>query len=185
MFEIKKTNIPGCLEIIPTVFEDYRGSFVKIFHDDEFIKLGLQTIFSEEYYSVSKKGVVRGMHFQTPPHDQVTIVYCLCGKVFDVVIEIRKGSPKYGEYLVFELDPEKPSMIYIPSGLAHGFYAMEDNTLMVYKVTMVYSPENDTGIRWDSAGVSWPAEKPIISERDAQFEKFCDFKTPFIYQESK
>lgn len=182
MFEIKPTKIPGCLEILPTVFQDQRGIFVQTLHQEEFAKLGLAINFAEEFYSVSHRGVLRGLHFQVPPHDHFKLVYCLQGKAFDATVDLRSGSPTYGQYVTFELDPKKGSMIYIPSGLAHGFYALEDNTLMVYKVTTVYSPEYDTGIRWDSVGIAWPDSNPVVSERDCKFDRFDEFETPFIYE---
>jgi dTDP-4-dehydrorhamnose 3,5-epimerase len=182
MFEIRPTKIPGCLEILPTIFQDQRGVFVKTFHQEEFAKLGLTINFAEEFYSFSNSGVLRGLHFQAPPHDHLKLVYCLQGKAFDVAVDLRSGSPTYGQCATFELDPKKGSMIYIPSGLAHGFYALEDNTLMAYKATTVYSPECDTGIRWDSVGIAWPNSNPVVSERDCKFDKFDEFETPFIYE---
>jgi dTDP-4-dehydrorhamnose 3,5-epimerase len=180
-FKIRQTKIPGCLEILPQKLKDKRGFFVKTFHKDMFRKYLLETDFVEEYYSFSYKRVLRGLHFQVPPMDHVKLVYCISGKVLDVVVDLRIGSPTYGEFEMFDLSSEKANMIYIPKGLAHGFYVLSDNAIMVYKVSTFYSPEHDTGILWNSVGIPWPDEKPIISKRDSEFLSFKDFKSPFFY----
>ncbi|MBN1457804.1 MAG: dTDP-4-dehydrorhamnose 3,5-epimerase [Sedimentisphaerales bacterium] len=183
MIKTEPAKIKGCLKILPFIAEDQRGAFVKTFHSEEFAKLGLATDFVEEYHSFSHKGVLRGLHFQMPPHDHTKLVYCLSGKAFDAVVDLRKESPTYGKFETFELSPDNRYMLYVPRGLAHGFCALEDNTVMVYKVTSVHAPEYDSGIRWDSAGIPWPTDNPIVSERDSQFEKLSDFETPFLYKE--
>ena len=179
--EIRQTEILGCFEIIPKVLKDERGTFVKTFHQDIFKANGLETHFAEEYYSFSHKRVLRGLHFQLPPMDHVKLVYCIFGKVLDAVVDLRVGSPTYGKFEIFELSSEKANMIYIPKGLAHGFYVESENAIMMYKVTTVYSPEHDTGILWNSVDIPWPDEKPIISQRDSQFQTFADFQSPFRY----
>ncbi len=183
MFEIKEAKIPGCYEITLKPFLDKRGLFVKTFHEQIFKERNLAAHFAEEYYSVSAKNVLRGLHFQLPPYDHEKIVFCLAGRAFDVVLDMRKGSPAFGKYESFELSPQRHNMIYIPRGLAHGFYAMQDNTLMFYKVTTAYVPDLDSGIRWDSAGINWPCENPNVSDRDNRLAKFEDFNSPFVFQE--
>ena len=174
-------KIPGCFEIIPNIHRDGRGSFVKTFHAPTFEKLGLCTDFVEEYYSVSHRGVIRGMHFQLPPHDHVKVVYCTSGTVMDVAVDLRKGSPAYGEHLVFELSAKKANMVYLPKGVAHGFCALSKSATMVYKVSTVYAPDSDSGIRWDSMGVDWPIENPIVSDRDSSFPALAEFDSPFVF----
>ena len=183
MFELKHTDIPGCYEIQPRLFDDSRGRFVKIFHKDMFKELGLNADYAEEYYSRSLRGVIRGMHFQTPPEDHVKIVYCTKGAVFDVVLDLRVGSPTYGSVQTFRLEAEKGNFVYIPKGLAHGFCALSDNATLVYKVSTVYAPKSDAGIRWNSIGVDWPVQTPIVSDRDQGFKDLSDFESPFIYAE--
>ncbi len=178
---IEKTSINGCYQIFPQVRQDNRGSFVKTFHKDVFEKHGLVTDFSEEYYSVSHKGVLRGMHFQTPPHDHFKLVYSLAGRVLDVIVDLRMGSPTYKNFATFELTTEQGNMLYIAPGMAHGFYALTDDAIMQYKVTSVYAPEHDGGIRWDSVGIPWPDSAPILSERDRSFQALADFKSPFRF----
>lgn len=177
--EIKETKIPGCYELIPRIVGDERGVFVKTFHKEVFAQFSMETHFAEEYYSSSVKGVLRGLHFQTPPHDHVKIVYCVEGEVFDAVVDMRKGSPTYGEFIIFSLSSKKANMLYIPKGVAHGFYVISNTATLMYKVTTQYSPEHDTGILWSSVDIPWPDKEPIISVRDRSFVKFADFNSPF------
>jgi dTDP-4-dehydrorhamnose 3,5-epimerase len=178
---IKKTNIPGCLEIVLNKFQDDRGFFVKIFHKEIFDKFRLKHQFEEEYFSVSHNNVLRGMHFQLPPHEVTKIVYCVLGEVIDVVIDLRANSPTYGKFAQLTLSSQKANMIYIPPGLAHGFYTVSYEAIMCYKVSKLYSQEHDTGILWSSAGIPWQNIKPIISKRDSEFPTLADFTTPFVY----
>lgn len=180
--QINETSITGCLEIILTKFEDNRGLFVKTFHREIFDKFGLTHRFEEEYYSVSRNNVLRGMHFQLPPHEVTKIVYCVLGEVMDVVIDLRANSPTYGKFAQLTLSSEKANMLYIPPGLAHGFYTVSNEAIMCYKVSEVYSQEHDTGILWSSAGIPWLNTNPTISKRDSEFPTFAEFITPFFYK---
>jgi dTDP-4-dehydrorhamnose 3,5-epimerase len=135
--------------------------------------------YKEEYYSISHKGVLRGLHFQLPPAEHEKIVYCPFGRVLDAVVDLRKNSATYGEYALIELSGEKGNMLYIPKGMAHGFYTCSDQAIMMYKVTSMYSPEEDSGILWNSAGIPWPNENPILSNRDKNLKPFKFFMTPF------
>lgn len=180
--KIVPTSIDGCFEIFPRVMEDARGRFVKTYHQDLFANHGLATNFAEQYYSVSHKGVLRGLHFQTPPHDHTKLVYCLTGKVLDAIIDLRVGSPTYGKHEVIELSAANAKMLYISAGMAHGFYALENNTIMQYHVTSVYAPSFDVGIRWDSAGIPWPDAAPVLSDRDAKFAPLAAFMSPFVFE---
>ncbi|MBD1152956.1 dTDP-4-dehydrorhamnose 3,5-epimerase [Pelagibacterales bacterium SAG-MED22] len=179
--KIKASKLPGCYEILNKVFSDTRGKFVKTFHAPTFKKFGLNTTFKEEYYSISLKYVVRGLHFQLPPHDHVKLVYCVSGNVKDVVVDLRVGSPTYGKHLSIELSSEKGNMVYIPKGMAHGFCGISKTSTLVYKTSTVYSPNKDTGIKWDSVGIFWPKKNIIISERDRSFLTLNEFKSPFKF----
>jgi len=179
--QIIQTDITGCYEIQPKIFTDLRGNFVKTYHEEVFLAHGLATKFAEEYYSFSRKGVLRGLHFQLPPHDHVKMVYCILGKVFDAIVDLRKGSPTYGQYAVFELSSEKANSLYLAPGIAHGFYVLSDSAIVVYKVTTVYSPEHDTGIRWNSCRIPWPDAEPLLSERDQGLQAFAEFDSSFVY----
>ena len=181
MIELNESRIPGCFELRPKVFNDERGTFVKTFHFDVFIEMGLQTKWAEEYYSISRKGVLRGLHFQLPPHDHEKLVYCVAGKVEDVVVDLRCGSPTYGQCVMFELSSEVANMVYIPRGFAHGFYTISDTATMMYKVSTVYAPEYDAGIHWNSVDFAWPDNNPILSKRDSEFPPITSYSSPFSY----
>lgn len=179
MFELKASILEGCYEIQPKVFEDVRGRFVKVFHADAYAALGLETRFVEEYYSVSRQHVIRGLHFQTPPMDHVKLVYCIDGDVLDVVLDLRQGSPTFGRHALFDLSAAKANVVYIPKGVAHGFCVRSAQATLVYKVSTVYAPDQDSGILWNSADIPWPVAAPILSERDAAFPALDAFVSPF------
>jgi dTDP-4-dehydrorhamnose 3,5-epimerase len=181
MFALHATSIDGCFEVQPKILDDHRGRFVKVFHAGAFADLGLADNFSEEYYSHSRNRVLRGMHFQTPPADHIKMVYCVTGAVFDVVVDLRVGSPTFGHAQSFALSADKGNFLYIPKGLAHGFCVTSATATLVYKVTSVYSPEHDTGVLWSSINVTWPISDPIVSERDAHFLPLSQFQSPFNY----
>lgn len=178
--ELINTPISGCYKIKFDVLKDNRGEFVKTFHQPDFESLSLRTDWKEEYYSLSHKNVLRGMHFQTPPADHVKYVCCVTGEVLDVVVDLRKGSPTYGQCYSTVLSPQRGEGLYLPPGIAHGFLSLTDESVMHYKVTSVYSPENDAGVLWSSLSFKWPTNTPIVSERDQNFPIITDFDTPFL-----
>jgi len=182
-FDVNPQGIPGCYEVCPKIFTDERGLFVKTFHHDLFAAHGLETRFAEEYYSFSRQRVLRGLHFQLPPRDHVKLVYCVAGEVLDAVVDLRVGSPTYGTHETIVLSARKANMLYIPAGVAHGFYVTGESALMMYKVTTVHSPEHDAGILWDSVGIPWPDAHPVVSGRDSGFVPFAAFVSPFRYAE--
>ena len=161
-----ETSIFGCFELQPTVFKDDRGHLIKTFHEDVYRSLNLETNFTEEYYSCSKQHVLRGLHFQLPPDDHIKCVTCISGKIFDVVVDLRIESPTFRKHFCIELDAEKGNMLYIPKGLAHGFCVLSKNAIFLNRTSTVYSPGKDTGIHWNSCGINWPIQNPIVSEKD-------------------
>lgn len=178
--QISSTKLSGCFEIFPDVFDDNRGQFVKTYHEDCFIQNNLNITWKEEYYSISKKNVIRGMHFQLPPHDHEKLVYCVSGAVLDVVVDLRNNSPTFKQHIVINLDSQKRNMIYIPKGCAHGFKSLCDNTIMMYKVSTTYNQNFDYGISWDSCNIDWALDgQPILSNRDKSFIKLSDFCSTF------
>jgi dTDP-4-dehydrorhamnose 3,5-epimerase len=179
MFEVNPSIISGCYQLIPPVFKDSRGQFVKVYERDAFAQLGLETQFSEEYYTTSHRGVIRGMHFQSPPDDHIKIVYCVYGEVFDAVVDLRKNSQTYRKVSTFKLSASEGNYLYIPKGVAHGFCATSKLAVLVYKVSSSYSPKNDHGIDSFSIGIDWPTDSPIRSDRDAQFPALKNFISPF------
>lgn len=159
-------------------FTDTRGSFVKTISRRPLQAAGLDFDFAEEFYSTSNKGVVRGLHFQLPPHDHVKLVYCAVGAVQDVLLDLRRG-PGYGKAVAIELREDLPQLLVIPRGVAHGFRCLMDGSLMVYKTSTEHAPTHDAGIRWDSFGFDWGVAEATLSERDARHPTLAQFSTPF------
>jgi dTDP-4-dehydrorhamnose 3,5-epimerase len=178
---IQETAIAGCFTLKAAKHHDARGHFTKWFTKDAFANAGLCSEWHEVYSSESRRGVIRGLHFQQPPADHFKLVHCLSGRAIDVVLDLRYGSPSFGEHIKISLSPEEPKSVYIPKGCAHGFYAELDHTLMLYQVSSCHKPSLDSGIRWDSAGIKWPTDTPIVSSRDAELPKLLDFESPFHY----
>jgi dTDP-4-dehydrorhamnose 3,5-epimerase len=181
--EFVDTTLPGVVEVRPAVVRDRRGTFVKTFHRDLFAAHGLRTDFAEEYWSASQERVLRGLHLQCPPHDHAKLVYCAAGRVLDVALDLRAGSPTLGRHVRVELAATTGNCLYLPPGLAHGYYVLEGPAVVVYNQTSVYTRDHDTGIRWDSAGIPWPDRDPILSDRDRGLPTLADFRSPFTYAE--
>jgi dTDP-4-dehydrorhamnose 3,5-epimerase len=176
---IHETAIAGCFTLRATKHPDRRGQFVKWFSKEAFAEAGLCIEWAEVFSSESHRGVIRGLHYQRPPADHVKLVYCLAGRAVDVVLDLRRGSPSFGQHITVNLSSENPVAVYVPSGCAHGFYAETDNTLMLYQASFGHAPALDSGIRWDSAGINWPTLTPIVSDRDAELPALSDLDTPF------
>jgi dTDP-4-dehydrorhamnose 3,5-epimerase len=173
------TAIEGVFEIDFFHMKDDRGTFVKTLHEDTLKQHSLETHFAESFYSTNEQGVIRGMHFQYPPDDHAKIVYCSSGRLLDVVLDIRKNSKTYGQYITCELSGDNFKGLYLPTGTAHGFCTQEDNTCMVYLTSTVHNPTNDGGIHFDSFNFEWPVKEGIHSERDLLFPRFEEFDSPF------
>ena len=177
--EIENTAIQGLKLIHLNRNGDPRGSFVKVFNYDFFTNNGLTTNFKESYFSISKKNVIRGMHFQIPPYEHSKLVFLNQGNILDVVLDLRENSETFGRHHFLKLDSDNPILVYIPIGCAHGFLCLEDNSIVSYFQTSVYSKDHDTGILWNSFEMDWPIEQPLISDRDKSFIKFPVFNSPF------
>ena len=175
MFEKVETGIPGCFLLRPRAFRDVRGTFVKHFHAPSFAALGLENAFVEDFFSISGRGVVRGFHFQSPPHDHAKLVVCLSGSVRDAVVDLRPGSPALGKAISIDLNGDDPVALYVPRGAGHAFQATSDGALVLYKTTTVHSPEHDPGVRWDSCGVEWALIEPLVSNRDLAFPTLGEY----------
>ncbi len=178
--EIKKYS-EGLFEFVPKVHSDLRGKFIKTFSYDFLKNLNLSFDLAEEFYSISNKNVLRGLHFQIPPFDHIKIVYCISGMVLDVVVDLRHKSKTFGKVFSFELTSEKSNVLYIDRGFAHGFYSLDNNSVMLYKTSTVYSPCHDSGILWNSINFKWPSKSPILSDRDKRFETFEEFLKKRIF----
>lgn len=179
MFSIEETILPGLKLIQPRIFEDVRGSFVKTFHHGLFESLGMDSTFRESFLSVSRKNVVRGMHFQVPPAAHSKLIYCTAGRVLDVVVDLRRDSPTFLRCASHEISASNRKMFFIPIGFAHGFLSLEDDTVMVYQTSTVHHPDLDSGILWNSFGFDWGVLDPIISDRDRAFPPLQHFDSPF------
>lgn len=177
--ELRETSISGAFEILMPFSEDDRGDFVKTLHAENFHDKGLKADFRESYFSTSKAGVIRGMHFQVPPHDHEKLVYAVDGSVQDVLLDLRPDSTTFKQSFSLELAKHKHNAIYIPRGVAHGFCVNEGSATLVYMTTTVYNQEADTGILWNSFGFEWPIENPKISDRDKTFTALDNFNSPF------
>ena len=178
-FEQIPTDIEGCFEIQPRVFSDDRGRFVKLFHEDLFLEMGLMGRFEEEYYSVSPARVLRGLHFQVPPKSHVKLVSCLKGSILDVVYDLRPHSSSSGKVFSLELSSQKGNMLYVPEGLAHGFYVQSNGATFLSMNSRKFSTECDRGIRWDSIPFQWPDQSPVVSEKDRNMIPLEAFENPF------
>lgn len=179
---IKETNIPGLLILEPAVFKDDRGALIRSFNTDLSRAQNLIASLDQVLISVNKKDVIRGMHFQLPPKEQVKIVSVLKGKIVDVILDLRKGSPSYGKHVEVELSDENNLQVYIPGGCAHGFVALEDDTKVLYLQDSVQSPAHEAGIHVNSFGMNWNIAEPIVSKKDQALQAFKDFDSPFIYK---
>ena len=179
MFTVHETTLSGLKLIQPRIFTDLRGTFVKTFHAGLFEQLGMEFQPREEFFSVSHRNVVRGMHFQSPPAAHAKLVYCVAGRVLDVVVDLRKASPTFGRHASRELSAVNREMFFIPVGFAHGFASLADGSVMVYQTSTVHAPECDAGILWNSFGFDWGMADPVINERDRKFPALLEFASPF------
>jgi dTDP-4-dehydrorhamnose 3,5-epimerase len=174
--QVIKTPLDGLLEILPTVYHDERGWFFEFYKKSEFEKHGIITSFVQENHSFTKKGVVRGLHFQRPPHAQAKLVSVASGKVLDVVVDLRRNSKTFGQHYSCQLDGIRHNMLLVPEGFAHGFGALEDS-IFVYKCSDLYHPELEGGIIWNdsSLAIDWQITKPVVSAKDKQLPTMKEF----------
>ena len=183
--EIIKTDIDGVVILSPKIFKDSRGYFFESYCKKEFDKLIGEVNFVQDNESCSIKGVVRGLHFQKPPYAQAKLVRCVRGKVLDVAVDIRKGSPTYGQYVAVELSEENHYQFFIPHGFAHGFAVLSDIAVFQYKCDNYYNPASEGGIRVNdpTLSIDWHINEAdiILSDKDKNNPMFKDFESPFIY----
>lgn len=167
-FTFQRLEIPDVILIEPRIFSDPRGFFVETYKQSEFFENGITEKFIQDNWSHSGRGTLRGLHFQKPPKAQAKLVMVLKGEVFDVAVDIRKNSATYGQWVGLTLSDKKPQILYIPVGFAHGFCVMSHEADFIYKVSDEYSPELDSGIRWNDPdiGIDWPISDPLLSAKD-------------------
>ena len=181
---IRVENLPQI--IVPKRHVDGRGWFSETFHEHRLSDIGITCRFVQDNQSSSKRArTLRGLHFQIPPADQAKLVSVLQGRILDIAVDVRHGSPTYGKHVAAELSAESGWQLYIPVGFAHGFLTLEDNVVVLYKVTNYYAPELDSGIRWDDASIAipWPRKdaEVFISEKDQRLPLLKDLTSPFAY----
>lgn len=181
---ITKTDLAGAFLITPKRFEDARGFFSESWNKQNLREAGLDLPdFVQDNHSLSRPaGTLRGLHFQSPPHAQGKLVRCGQGALFDVVVDIRTGSPTYGKWFGTILSAENGRQLWIPAGFLHGFASRVPDTEIVYKCTDHYAPECDGAVRWDSVGIDWGVSEPLLSEKDATSPLFSEFDSPFTWE---
>ncbi len=179
--EIIETHIKDLLIIKPKVFADPRGYFFESYNEGVFKQHGITAHFVQDNQSLSNAGVLRGLHFQSPPFDQGKLVRVITGAVLDIAVDIRKNSPTYGQHVAIELTEENKTMFYIPPGFAHGFLTLQDNTIFSYKCTNLYNKSSEGTVLWNDIDlqINWNIENPILSEKDLTGTKFKEFESPF------
>ena len=183
--EVIKTAIEGLVIIEPKVFKDARGYFFESFSQREFEEKVRRINFVQDNESMSSYGVMRGLHFQRPPYTQSKLVRCVKGKVLDVAVDIRKGSPTYGQHVAVELSEDNHRQFFVPRGFAHGFAVLSETAIFQYKCDNFYTPVADGGvsIKDESLGIDWkiPTENAILSDKDIKHLCLKDFDSPFDY----
>jgi len=172
-FNFVKCDVPGVVIVSPRVFEDERGFFLETYKKTDFVENGIDVDFFQDNHSLSAKHVLRGLHYQTPPAGQAKLVRVVSGAVWDVAVDIRRGSATFKKWFAIELSEANRKMLYIPEGFAHGFLALTDNTHLLYKCSPEYSPAYDAGIIWndEDIGIDWPVARPLLSDKDRRLPK--------------
>ncbi len=179
---VEHTGLEGLLLLTPVVHEDARGFFLESYNETVFRNMGIAVRFVQDNHARSEQaGVLRGLHFQTPPCSQAKLVWVSRGAVYDVAVDVRNGSPTYGKWFGCRLDERNRKRLFVPHGFAHGYMTLEPGTEFQYKVDNFYSPEHDGGLRWNDPdlGIAWPDLEPVLSAKDKELPLFRDFRSPF------
>lgn len=182
--KIEQTALPGVRVITPPRFGDHRGFFAESYSYAKLSMAGIEMEFVQDNHSLSQdKGTVRGLHFQAPPHAQDKLVRCGRGVLYDVVVDIRRGAPTYGQWAGVELSAANGRQLLVPKGFLHGFVTRTDDTEILYKCSDYYAPEADGAVRWDSCGIDWMLDgrTPILSDKDRAAPALADFTSPFVH----
>ena len=178
----QELSIPGPLLVTPTVHGDSRGWFAETFREAEFAeRTGVRFVQDNQSFSAAK-GTLRGLHGQTPPRAQAKLVRCLSGRLLDVALDARVGSPTYGQWVSEELSAENHAQLFVPAGFLHGFLTLTPDCTVAYKVSDIYSKAHDFSVAWNSAGVDWGIDSPILSQKDSDAPNFADWDSPFTYE---
>jgi dTDP-4-dehydrorhamnose 3,5-epimerase len=182
-FEFVTMDIPGPVLVKPRIFGDARGFFLELYKHSDYAAAGIKEHLVQDNYSRSSRGVLRGLHFQKPPFAQGKLVTCLRGSIYDVAVDIRKGSPYFGKCVGVELTDENRHLFFVPAGFAHGFQVVSDLAEVMYKCTSEYSPQNEDGFIWDDPDIAvpWPITKPYLSAKDLVLPRLKDSKILFTF----
>jgi dTDP-4-dehydrorhamnose 3,5-epimerase len=187
--KITETSLEGVLVVEPQVFGDHRGWFTETYNKAKFDEACMKMNFVQDNHSFSAaKGTLRGLHYQLDPKAQTKLVRCTKGSIYDVAVDIRKGSPTYGQWFGIELNPENKKQLLVPKGFAHGFMTLTEDVEVQYKVDEVYSPEHDRGIIWNdsSIGIEWPIDiEPVLSGKDEKAPTLDDAENNFVWGSDK
>ena len=181
--QVRELGLAGIYEISMSPFEDERGLFMRLFDENVFRQYGLPGNWVQENLSVNKKkGVLRGLHFVLPPHTDGKLIRCCKGRIWDVAVDLRKGSETKGQHLAYELTENDYKWVYIPKGFAHGFCTLSDRSELVYKHDMYYHKDSDCGILWSDPElkIDWPAENPLVSEKDQNLMTYSQFVEKYV-----
>jgi dTDP-4-dehydrorhamnose 3,5-epimerase len=183
--QVSPTSLSGVYIVTPARYGDHRGFFSESWNQQRLAEHGIDVGFVQDNHSFSAEiGTVRGLHFQSPPHAQDKLVRCGKGRLFDVAVDVRNGSPTYGKWFGKELSFENGDQLFIPKGFLHGFMTLEADTEIVYKCSDYYAPECDGAVSWDSCGINWPIDvaTPVLSEKDTAAQTLTQLKSPFTYK---
>jgi len=182
-FTFTPTESPDVVLIIPRLFTDNRGTLGEMYKKSDFIKAGISDDFVQDNTSISSSGVLRGLHYQNPPHAQAKLIQVTRGTIYDVAVDIRKGSPHFGLWVGRELSDKNRAMLFIPAGFAHGFAVLTDIAEVHYKTSNEYTPQSEGGIIWNdpSINISWPLSHPKLSDKDLELPGIDDADNAFTF----
>ena len=184
--KVLETGLSGVLVLEPKRFRDARGFFAESWNRQTMADAGLNVDFVQDNLSLSTApGTIRGLHFQAPPFAQAKLVICAQGGIRDAVVDVRRGSPTYGQSITLDLGFKNGLQLFVPEGFLHGFMTLEPNTVVQYKVTAFYNASSDGAVRWDSCGIDWGLKAdPVLSDKDAAAPTFDEFESPFVWEQA-
>jgi dTDP-4-dehydrorhamnose 3,5-epimerase len=179
--DVMETALPGVLIVEPRVFRDRRGAFVESWHQDRYRSIGIDVDYAQDNVSISRRGVLRGLHFQYPS-SQAKLITALDGVIFDVAVDVRSGSPSFGTWVGVELSGESFRQLFVPEGFAHGFLVLSESACVLYKCSRFYSPSDERSLHWDDPdiGIEWPDPEPILSEKDRNAPRLREFASGLL-----
>jgi len=180
-FSFEPSEIPAVVRVHPTRHRDARGFFMETYRRTPFVEAGIDAPLVQQKASRSTRGVLRGLHYQLPPAAQGKLIRVGRGRIFDVAVDLRRGSPTFGDWVGTAIDAEEGPLLWVPPGFAHGYCVLSDEADVAYGVTAEYAPELERGVRWDdpAVGVRWPVDDPVVSEKDASLPVLADAEVPF------